>query len=184
MSGPIEREVKLRFASRLDARTAVVATGARLLRERRLQADALFDTDDGRLRRNRCTLRVRREPGACFVTFKGAPQPSIVKRREELETEVADAPAMTLVLERLGFVVWFRYEKFREEFAGDEVTFAIDETPVGTFVEIEGTEASIAGAAAALGRGPEHYILESYRALFLRDCTERGVPPGDMIFHP
>jgi adenylate cyclase class 2 len=86
------------------------------------------------------------------------------------------------MLERLGFLPWFRYEKFREEFAGPDVTFAIDETPVGTFVEIEGTETSIAAAAAALGRGPEHYILESYRALFVRDCSERGLPPGDMIF--
>ena len=47
----IEREVKLPFSSAEDARAAVQATGARLVRARRLQDDALLDTPKGRLRR-------------------------------------------------------------------------------------------------------------------------------------
>jgi hypothetical protein len=35
------------------------------------------------------------------------------------------------VLEELGLHVWFRYEKFREEFCHEDVIVAIDETPVG-----------------------------------------------------
>lgn len=182
MTGPLEREIKLWFESAGHARAAILSTGASLVRERRLQMDALFDTEDGRLRSSRCTLRVRVEPGSCFVTFKGPPQPSLMKLREELETPIGDAATTMLMLERLGFRVWFRYEKYREEFAALETILAVDETPVGTFVEIEGTEHHIAAAAAALGRRPEHYIVDSYRTLFVRHCTERGVPPGDMIF--
>ena len=182
MTAPLEREIKLWFESPDHARTAIASTGASLVRERRLQVDALFDTDDGRLRSARCTLRVRIEPAGCFVTFKGPPQPSLMKLREELETPIGDAATTMLMLERLGFRVWFRYEKYREEFAALETLLAVDETPVGTFVEIEGAEESIAAAAAALGRGPEHYIIDSYRALFVRHCTDRGLPAGDMIF--
>jgi adenylate cyclase class 2 len=183
MSAPLEREVKLRFDSPGAARTAILATGATPLRPRRLQQDALFDTADGQLRASRSALRVRSEPGACFVTFKGAPQPSSLKLREELETSVGDASTTIVILERLGFRVWFRYEKYREEFAGDGATLAIDETPIGTFVEIEGTEAGIVAAVSALGRTSADYIVDSYRALFVRECAERGVAPGDMLFN-
>lgn len=178
----LEREVKLRFASPLLARDAVLAAGASLLRERRLQADALLDTADGRLRDSRCTLRIRVEPGGSFVTFKGPPQPSLVKVREELETAVGDPRITMLLLERLGFQIWFRYEKYREEFAVNATILAVDETPIGTFVEIEGTESSIAATAAALGFGPDQYVLASYRSLFAQHCAERGLPAGDMIF--
>ena len=62
--------------------------------------------------------------------------------------------------------VWFRYEKYREEFSAEDVIIAIDETPVGTFVEIEGGEEHIHAAAAALGKTPADYITDSYRTLF------------------
>ena len=59
---------------------------------------------------------------------------------------------------------------------------ALDETPVGTFVEIEGAEAGIATTATRLGRGPDSYIVESYRSLFVQHCAVHGLPPGDMVF--
>ena len=59
---------------------------------------------------------------------------------------------MLRVLEELGFHVWFRYQKYREEFALDDVMIAVDETPVGTYVEIEGGEHGIATTTEALGR--------------------------------
>ena len=42
----IEREVKLRFDSPEQARAAILAAGATPLRCRRLQEDALLDTED------------------------------------------------------------------------------------------------------------------------------------------
>ena len=41
---------------------------------------------------------------------------------------------------------------YRQEFAKDDVIVAIDETPIGTFVELEGGEQGIVSAARALGR--------------------------------
>jgi adenylate cyclase class 2 len=182
MGGTLEREIKLRFDSAGSARAAILAAGGAPLRDRRLQSDALLDADDSRLRNNRCALRVRVEPDRCFLTYKGPPQSSTMKVREELETVVGDETLVLAMLDRLGFRVWFRYEKFREEFSLSEVIVAVDETPVGTFVEIEGTADGIAIAAALLGRGPDDYLVDSYRALFVQHCTQHGLPPGDMIF--
>ena len=182
MGAAIEREVKLRFGSAAEARTLLVAAGATLVRGRRLQEDCLLDTEGGLLQSRRSSLRVRTESGHALLTFKGPVQPAIVKVREELETVVGDGAVLLQMLEALGFRVWFRYEKYREEYALDDVIVAVDETPVGTFVEIEGSADGIRATAAALGRGPADYVLDSYRGLFARHCTQRGLPVTDMLF--
>ena len=182
MTAILEREIKLRFADADEARDAVIRTGATPLHARRLQEDSLLDTDDEDLRRQRCVLRVRVESGKSFLTFKGPVQPSIMKVREELETVVGDGSVLIHVLEQLGFHVWFRYEKYREEFALDDVVVAIDETPVGTFVEIEGGDRGIQEMAVALGRCQSDYVLDSYRRIYIHDCEARGVPAADMVF--
>jgi adenylate cyclase, class 2 len=178
----IEREIKLRFASADEARDAIVACGATPLLGRRLQEDALLDTDDEELRRRRCVLRVRMENGKSRLTFKGPVQPGLMKMREEIETVVGDGNILLRVLQELGLHVWFRYEKYREEFAHEDVIVAIDETPVGTFVEIEGSEQGIGAMAEALGRSAADYIQDSYRGLFLRYREQFGIAGPDMVF--
>jgi adenylate cyclase class 2 len=182
MSTPLEREVKLRFDSPEAAHAAVAAAGATLLRPRRLQSDVLFDNEQRMLSARSQVLRVRIEAGHSYVTFKSPAEHPTLKLREELETGVDDGERLVAILLRSGFRIWFRYEKYREEFALDEVVIAVDETPVGTFVEIEGSDRGIVAAVNALGRGPADYIVDSYRALFVRYCSEQGVPIGDMVF--
>jgi adenylate cyclase, class 2 len=182
MAAILEREVKLRFADVESARAAVLSTGAAPVRSRRLQEDCLLDTADEVLHRRRCVLRVRMESGKSVLTFKGPVQPADVRVREELETIVADGPVLLRVLEELGYSVWFRYQKYREEFVLDDVIVAVDETPLGTFVEIEGGDRGIADMAIALGRGPSDYLLDSYRGLFCAHCQQLGLPLTDMLF--
>lgn len=177
-----ELEVKLRVADTTDARRRIASTGATLLRPRRLQRDFLLDADNGSLRSRRSVLRVRIEPGGATLTFKGPPQPSTMKLREEIEAGAHDGDQLLRVLEAIGYTVWFRYEKYREEFAAAGVIVAVDETPVGSFVEIEGDHDGIASMARMLGHGPEDYVLESYRGLYTQWCAERGVMPSDMLF--
>jgi adenylate cyclase class 2 len=184
MGAIVEREIKLRFASPAEARATIIGGGATLVRGRRLQEDCLLDTEEGLLRRERSSLRVRMESGRALLTFKGPVQPSVMKVREELETVVGDGPVLLQLLEALGFHVWFRYEKYREEFAIGDVIVAIDETPVGTFVEIEGSDRGITATAKALGRSPTDYLLDSYRSLYANHCAQHGVPVSDMLFEP
>lgn len=182
MRGTVEREIKLPFADVAEARAAVLAAGATPLHARRLQDDSLLDTRDNRLRETRSVLRVRVESGRSFVTFKGPVESATMKVREELETAVGDGELLLRLFERLGFRVWFRYQKYREEFSSGDVVIAIDETPVGTFVEIEGSEQGIEATTAALSRTAGDYITDSYRSLFVRHCERLGLPPTDMLF--
>jgi adenylate cyclase class 2 len=178
----LEREIKLRFGSAEEAREAVLAAGGRPLYGRRLQEDSLLDTADEQLRRKRCVLRVRVENGKSRLTFKGPVQPSVMKLREEVETLLGDGEVLLRVFEELGLHIWFRYEKYREEFSHEDVIVAVDETPVGVYVEIEGSEEGIASMTNALGRSPSDYIVDSYRALFLQHRDELGLAANDMVF--
>ncbi len=175
---PVEREIKLRFADAVEARERVLGVGALPFRPRRRQLDTLFDTGDNALFQRRSALRVRVEDGQSFVTFKGPVQPGVLKTREELETGIADAGALVAILEALGFRPRFRYEKYREEFRAANAIVAVDETPIGVFVEIEGDEEAVHALARALGRTPVDYITDSYLALF----QKHGAPGGDMLF--
>jgi adenylate cyclase class 2 len=182
MSAMVEREIKLRFDSAEAALNALRATGATPLHGRRLQEDSLLDTRDERLKRELSVLRIRTEGNRSLLTFKGPVQPGLMKVREELETVVADGELMRLVLERLGLHVWFRYQKYREEFGREDVVVAIDETPIGVFVEIEGSEDGITSMARALGKSPADYITESYRGLFLLWRESSGLTGQHMVF--
>jgi adenylate cyclase class 2 len=180
----LEREVKLRFDSPEQAREAILAAGASPLRCRRLQEDCLLDTEDEMLRRRRCVLRIRTESGKSLMTYKGPVQPSRMKLRPEHETIISDGEVMLRVFEELGLHVWWRYEKYREEYSAEDVTIALDETPIGTFVEVEGGEHGILTMTEALGRSPADFVLDSYRGLFIKHRNEFGFAGNDMVFDP
>ncbi len=152
MSSTFEREVKLRFDSVEAARAAIERTEATPVRSRRLQDDYMLDDRQETLRQRRCVLRVRIESGRSLLTFKGPVQSSVMKLREEIETVVGDGETLLKVFEHLGYRVWFRYQKYREEYALNDVVIAIDETPVGVFVEIEGGEQGIVDTAEGARR--------------------------------
>lgn len=180
----LEREIKLRFESADLARQQILspAVGATPLRGRRLQEDCLLDTDDSQLLQRRSALRVRSENGRSLLTFKGPVHPGAMKVRDEYETVVADGEELLIILDALGLRVWFRYEKYREEYSAEDIVIAIDETPIGVFVEIEGSEDHIHRAAAALGKASSDYVTASYRSLYLEHCRARGVTPAHMLF--
>jgi adenylate cyclase class 2 len=178
----LEREIKLEFGSVEEARQRVLAAGCTPLLGRRLQEDSLLDTADDQFHRRRCVLRVRVENGKSRLTFKGPVQLSIMKVREEVETVVGDGEVLLRVFEELGLHVWFRYQKYREEFSHEDVIVAVDETPVGVYVEIEGSEHGIADMAAALGRTSADYIVDSYHALFRKRRDALGLRGPDMVF--
>jgi adenylate cyclase class 2 len=161
-----------------EARRRVLGAGAKPHRARRLQHDVLVDTADRRLLAAGTALRVRTDGDRAYLTFKGPVQPGPMKTREEIETEAGSGTALLAILAALGYAPAFRYEKYREEFAADGAVIAVDETPIGTFVEIEGTAAAIDGLAVRLGFSPADFVTASYRTLFL--AAESG--GADMLF--
>lgn len=177
-----EREVKLRYESPAIARHAVMKAGAIPLRPRRLQNDYLLDREATPLRIHKCALRVRFDGNDSILTFKGPPQPGRTKMREELETSVADGELLLTLFQRLGYHVWFRYQKYREEFRLGNLVITIDESPIGTFVELEGAESEILDMADALGRPASTFVLDSYFALFLEHRKATGSTASHMLF--
>ena len=178
----IEREIKLSFPSTASAREAVSSLGASSVRARRLQNDKLLDWPDGRLQKRQCVLRVREDINSAWLTFKGPPKISEVKAREEFETLIDNAALLLIILERLGLNVWFHYQKYREEFEHNDVIIAIDETPIGTFLELEGNESNILETVQAMGRTREEYVLDSYRSLFVKNRSKRNLNIKHMLF--
>ena len=182
MTDAIEREIKLPYSSPGEARRAVIEASATPLRARRLQNDCLLDRGTESLADRQCTLRVRVDGDVAYVTFKGPPALGTLKVREELETTAGDGELLLRLFERLGFRVWFRYQKFREEFSYGDLVIAVDESPIGTYVELEGSEEDILSMATTLGRPTSEFVLDSYLALFLRHRAAQGSTVAHMLF--
>lgn len=113
------------------------------------------------------------------------------KIREELELELSNAGTISKILEGLGMDGWFRYEKYRATYQlpksarwAKGLLIELDETPVGTFVELEGPIPAIDRAAAALGFSKKDYIAKSYLQLYLESEQGRGERPRQMLFAP
>ncbi len=177
----IEREIKLEYPSVEAARAAVGALGLPLLRARRLQQDALYDTPDGSLRARHCALRLRLDDARSILTFKGPPERGVMKVRPEFETGTTDAAATRAIIDALGYRVVFRYQKYREEYGDASCVVSIDESPVGVFLELEGEETRITALAATLGFTPARYVTASYHRLHAERGAALGLGP-DMLF--
>jgi len=177
----VEREIKLEYPTLEAARAAIGTLGLPALRPRRLQDDALYDTPDGSLRARSCALRLRRDGEVAVITFKGPPEPGMMKVRPEFETGTGDAATTHAIFEALGYRVAFRYQKYREEFGDTTCVLALDETPVGIFVELEGQEARITALAEALGFQPADYLTASYSRLHAERGAALGLGPH-MLF--
>ncbi len=121
------------------------------------------------------------------------------KIRDEREVRVADARASAEILEAFGLAPQFKYEKYRTTYrlprSAGMVEVDLDETPIGNFLELEGSGKAIDRAAKWLGFGPADYIVESYVALYRGQLIASGLensqnetggwlPLPDMLFRP
>ncbi len=183
-TGNQEIEIKLRVEDAAKARGMLREAGFRVRKRRVFEANRVYDTAARSLRAAKQLLRLRTVGARNQLTFKGAPLPGKHKKREEWELTVADAAAMEAILTRLGYQLMFRYEKYRTEYSRAEEpgVVTVDETPIGTFLELEGPPGWIDRTARELGFGAADYITLSYGSLYMEYCQVRGVTPGHMVF--
>ena len=111
------------------------------------------------------------------------------KIRDEIELEITDPGNLTRIFEGLGMSGWFRYEKYRTTFRlpdskawANGLLIELDETPIGTFVELEGPASAIDRAAEGLGFTKHDYVLKNYLRLYMEDCRRKGEEPHHMVF--
>ena len=183
-----EIEIKLAYQGTAEAaQTMLEQHGYKLIEPRTLEADQVFDRRR-ELRDSDQLLRLRRTrdktQDRALVTYKGPGAKGIHKSREEIEFDVSDPEAFTLVLERLGYYPSFRYEKYRTKFAsaGEPGFITIDETPIGIFLELEGAPEWIDQTAARLGYPPAKYLTCSYASLYKEFRLAHVGEPENMTF--
>jgi adenylate cyclase class 2 len=188
MENNTEVEVKIPLSDRAAIEWRLKQLGFRQSVSRRWESNDLYDTEEQSLRHRGMILRLRQSGDQSILTWKGSSQPGPYKSRSELETSIGSRATFEHILEQLGYVRTFRYERYRTEYAEGGIGGAImiDETPIGDFMEIEGRGEWIDSTAARLGFSPGDYVLESYGTLYLEHCRKHGLEPGNMVFasHP
>ena len=185
-----ETEIKVQWhGTAQEAQALIEGRGYAVRSPRTLESDQLFDLSSAGLRKSDQILRLRKtiSPAGktrAMVTYKGPATREVYKSREEIEFDVSDPVAFTLVLERLGYHAGFRYEKFRTQFAtaGEPGIILIDETPIGVYLELEGPQEWINSTAARLGLPAESFLTASYAWLYRKYRELNREAPTDMTF--
>ncbi len=184
--GPREEiEVKIPVSDLAPIRERLRSAGARPLAPEHDESNVLFDDPERRLSGSGRTVRLRRANGRAILTYKGAARfESGARVREERETEVSDAEEAVAILAGLGLSPRFRYDKRREEWTCEGAVVALDTTPIGRFVEIEGDPPTIRRVVARLGLDASESVPYSYAELYARRRKDEPSLPPDMVFVP
>ena len=166
----VEIEAKLKVDSLEEVERKLTELGAKFLTEQ-LQTDFLFDDANATLTTTDRCLRLRRQTVAggesFFLTYKGAKEKSNFKKRQEIETEIIDAPSIQKLLSALGYEKILVVEKKRCLWQLGGCAVALDQLPLlGDFVEIEGpNNEEIADVQNSLGLSELTHIEKSYAQL-------------------
>ena len=178
-----ETEVKLPASDLAAVRERLVRAGAKLEAPRHDESNDLYDDADHKLSGSGRTVRLRQAVGRAVLTYKGAARfEGGARVREERETEVSNPGETDAILRGLGLQRRFRYEKRREEWRRGGCLVALDETPIGNFVEVEGSPEEIRKLIAGLGLDSSEAIPYSYPELYARRRKEDPALPADMVW--
>lgn len=166
-------EIEIKFAIHdLEAiRNRLRTLGFREQTGRTHEMNTLYDRSD-EMRHRGELLRIRKYGDKWTLTHKAKSQNARHKTRVETETNIEDGEALDQVFRAMGFEPAFRYEKFRSEWSDGTGHVVLDETPIGTFGEIEGSPEWIDRIAQQLGIAEQDYITKSYAELF-RDWAQK-----------
>ncbi|HTU35181.1 MAG TPA: class IV adenylate cyclase [Candidatus Acidoferrum sp.] len=197
MATNLEIEIKLRVENLPNLLRRLHQIGARD-RGRVFQQNTIYDTPDADFHRHGRLVRLRTETAKnrrrkAKLTSKSPPDPTKTrsKRKEpaprhkrtlERELEVRDPSRTARLLEAIGLSPSFRYEKYRTSFHLGRLHLDLDETPIGTFLELEGRPAAIDRVAKRLGYTPADYIRGTYWDLYAAYCRRQRQQPRNMVF--
>ena len=187
---PLEREIKVPVGDLEPVRRRLVALGAVLELPMGFERNWVLDrrgpsSGPGvELLASGQLLRVREDARGARLTYKGPVRyegaAGTVKVREEREVAVAPGDETIAILRALGYEVVRRYEKRREEWRHGGASVALDDTPLGAFVEVEGGKPE--DVARELGLDPARAARGSYLALWEEHRRAHPEAGRDMVF--
>ncbi|MFA6888131.1 MAG: class IV adenylate cyclase [Candidatus Woesearchaeota archaeon] len=174
---PIETEVKIKIDAVEPIKQKLLGMKAELYKKRALQTDLYFGNK--KLRKNGQTLKIR--DNAIF-TYKGpAEKKKNIRSNEEIEIMIDNAAYLQLLLEKLGYVQYWKKERYRESYLINMTQICIDETPMGNFIEIEGKKENILDIAKRLGFSQKDFSADGYGKIW-REYAKKNKCKGDMVF--
>jgi len=186
-----EIELKLPVSDPAGLQSRLLELGFHIDTPRTFEHNTLYDTPSRDLRARTEILRIRQYGNTYTVTHKGladphsAPDSSRYKVRIETETTVADGPTLASIFEHLGYAPAFVYEKYRTEWSHSAEPGAhvvVDETPIGTYAELEGSPDWIERTLAQLSIDPATCLTDSYGKLFLDWKQRTGSTAENLTF--
>ena len=178
-----EVEIKLRVEDPAKVPALLKQIGAKEVHPRELEDNQLYDFPNFSLKMNQSMLRVRILKRESTLTYKEAPRvEGGAKVRDEMEVVISSGETMAMILSRLGMRPLFRYQKYRAVYRYSGLIITVDETPIGVFLELEGSKPLIDEVATRLGYKATDYIVKSYLALYQEYLKSRGLPLKDMVF--
>ncbi len=181
----VEIEIKLRLRGELaKVRQKLRQLSFRIAKPRMFESNILLDNAKRTLRRHGKLIRVRRVGRHSVLTYKGPSESGRYKKRPELEIHFPLSSVEEVVFAHIGYHPVFRYEKFRTEYKKppDLGKVLLDETPIGNFLELEGSPRWIDRTARLLGYSSADYITRSYGYLYSAHCQERRIRRKNMLF--
>lgn len=152
------------------------------LKEARVFEDNIvFDDEQGTLRSKKQLLRLR-QSGDVRLTFKTPIEKKRYKIMDEREVAVSGFEQALGILNGLGYRQAARYQKYRTVFRVDDALVMLDETPIGSFIELEGSEKLIDRIADQLELDIDSGTTLNYLELYREHCSRFGGDPDNMVF--
>jgi adenylate cyclase class 2 len=184
-NGNLEIEVKIRVHDLAAFSAQLPGLGFTLRTPETFERNVLLDTPDGSLRQRRQLLRIRRYGEKWVLTHKATAKMDSAtrhKQRVEIETQINDGEALAAIFRELGYAPVFIYEKYRAEYTDGHGHIVLDRTPIGNFVELEGSPEWIDATAAKLGIPHDAYVTTSYGQVFREWKAATGSTAQNMTF--
>jgi len=182
MASNKEIEIKFRVADLRALSRKLRAADFGIVTRRTHEVNTLYDLPGAVLRGRMELLRLRKYGAKWTLTHKSGKKTGRHSSRQELETGVLDGKKMDAILRALGYSPSFRYEKFRTEWTDGKGQVVVDETPIGTFCEIEGSPRWIDATANKLGVPEGEYITQNYAGLFIEWKKRTKSKANEMTF--
>lgn len=179
-SDHIERELRFGGVDHDQLRSRLLELEAESQGSAVLEDNWIFDRD-GELGEKNSLLRLRVDKRGAYLTFKGpAHYEDRMRIRLEHETGVDSVENTRAILEALGYSLVRRYQKYRERWLLGSMVIALDRTPIGDFVELEGEGSQ--RIASRLGLDLENAERRNYLRLYEDYLAEHPDAPPDMVF--
>jgi adenylate cyclase class 2 len=141
----------------------------------------IFDDEERTLLKEEKLLRLRK-CDKITLTFKAPVEKSRFKVMEEFEVEVSNFEITEQIILSLGYRKVFRYQKNREIYSLQYGLVLLDKTPIGKFIEIEGSRDNIEKIVKFLSLNLNDGTSKNYMELYEEHCKKNNLEPSDMLF--